>query len=227
MKRVYLIALIVALIAGSATYFFASTIMKNSSIEDAPTEVVLVANSDIVAGTAVTADQVDALFTEKKVLVQDLTPNAVKSKEEILGQVVMQTIYAQEQVSMNRFMAGDSEEVGLSYTLQEGEVAYSIVAESQKGVDGYIKEGDTIDIIAYYESKTVLEFENLKVLKVSTREATNAAQSQTEGGEVMSYTSVTIKTDVNQAMEIWNMENRTGNNFKFVLHSRVDAESIE
>lgn len=231
MKKVYLIAVIVALIAGSATYLFASSLMKNSSIEDAPTQEVLFAVADIPEGTQILAEDIETMFVQKKVVEQDLTPNAVTSAEAVVGQVVAQKIYEGEQLSMNRFIESGGDNAALSYTLSEGECAYSIKAEADKGVDGYIKPGDTVDIIACYpedeKSKTVMEFTNLKVLKVATYQDVKTAQSEMVDGEVVTYVSITVKTNDAQAVQLFNMENTTSGDFKVVLNSRIDAEKAE
>lgn len=236
MKRVYLIAVIVALIAGGATYLFASSLIQRSSIEDAPTQTVLVAIEDVPAGTQILPEDIELMFVEKKVLVQDVTPNAVTNSEEIINQVAAQTIYAGEQLSMNRFITSGSDNADLSYALAEGEVAYSIKAEAEKGVDGYVKPGDTVDVVAYYMttdkdgqktgSKTTMEFSDLKVLKVATYEDTKSAQSEGEGGEVVKYVSLTVKTTDEQAIELYNMENEAMG-FKMILNAKVDAEKID
>lgn len=238
MKRVYLIAVIVALLAGCATYLFAQSLIENSSIQDAPTEQVLVALTDIPSGTTITAEQVEQQFYVKTVLAEDLTPNAVKNFESVVGFVLTQDVFAGEQLNSNVFVNRENGQAGLSFSLEEGEVAYSISADAVKGVDGYIKPGDTIDIVAFYTSKapdeeggtaagtTEVVFKDLEVLRVATYQETEDAKGEVGNGEVKTYVSVTVKTNDEQAQEIYDMEMVTGGNFKIILNSRIDAEKI-
>lgn len=237
MKRVYLVALIVALMVGGATFFFAKGLMEKTSIENAPTTKVIVAIADVPGGTTITADMEGTVFIEKQVLAQDAIPDAVMNLGDIMGQIVAQDLYAGEQVSFKRFSQRGSDETALSFSLLEGEVAYSIAAEADRGVDGYIKPGDTIDILVAegveqdgkeeITNATIL-FKDLKVLKVATYADTiDAKADAATEGEVKQYTSVTIKTTEEQAMELYLMERKVEDGFKFILNSRVEAEKVQ
>lgn len=232
MKKVYLIAAIVALLAGCATYIFAQNLIENSSVSDAPTSQVLVALVDIPEGTSITAETVDQLFTVKSVLTADLTTNAVANKDEVIGRIATQDIFMGEQLNSMVFVNKDNGDAGLSFTLEEDEVAYSISASAVQGVDGYIKPGDTIDIVAYYaedeekkeDAKATLKFEDIYVLKVATYQDTEAAKGEVGDGEVKTYVSLTVKTTEEEAVELYDMEQRAGGSFKFILNARVEAE---
>ena len=58
MKRIYLIALISALVAGIATYMFAQSVISNNDPNKDKTEIVY-AIADVPAGTQVTANNVN------------------------------------------------------------------------------------------------------------------------------------------------------------------------
>lgn len=234
MKKVYLIALIVALFVGGATYLFVQGLVESSHIQDAPTQDVVVAIADVPAGTMITAEMVESTFATKKVLLEDVVPEAITDVGLIVGQVASQDLYVGEQISMRRVAAAGSDETGLSYSLKEGEVAYSIKANADRGVDGYIKPGDTIDIVVAYEDEDGkitgggIEFQDLKVIKVATyQEVSTAKQDATTDGEVKTYTSVTVKTTEDVAVRLYAMEAEAMDGFKLILNSRVDAEKVD
>ena len=56
MKKVYLIAVVFALVAGFATYMFAQGINEKTTIKDADTKKVYVALQDIPKDTEITED---------------------------------------------------------------------------------------------------------------------------------------------------------------------------
>jgi Flp pilus assembly protein CpaB len=220
MKRVYLIALIVALMAGSATFVFAKNLINNQSMENS--EQVLCAIATIPAGALIEQNKVAEMFELKPIAKQYVDPGKVVDPKDIVGKVLKSEILAGEQVSYTKFMESNSDEAGLSFNLEKGEVAYSIVASGVQGVDGYIKAGDTIDILVKGEG---IVFENLEVLRV----ATNKEASEAKDGEktINTYTSFTLRIDAETAESIYEMENTSEGEFKFILHSKVDAEEIK
>ena len=80
MKKVYLIAVIFALVAGFATYFFASEIDKKTTIKDADTIEVIVPVNDISQNSTITEEMFaeDAgVFTKKTVVAADVNAQNV------------------------------------------------------------------------------------------------------------------------------------------------------
>lgn len=222
MKRVYLIAIAVALLAGCATFLFASNLEQKSSIENAPTQQVMVATQDIKAGAEIKAEDVDTYFTTKAVLKQDLTPNAIINKADLVGLITTRAIYAGEQVSKNAFLAEGQDGAGLSYQLKEGEVAYSIKAEEVIGVDGYVRPGDTVDIIVNNgdDDGSQIEFKGLEVLKIATYQEDEAAKND-GSNDVKTYVSVTLRTTPVDAVKIHTMESKANVKYKMILNARA------
>ena len=66
MKRIYLIALISALVAGIATYMFAQSVISNNDPNKDKTEIVY-AIADVPAGTQVTANNVNNFFSTRMI----------------------------------------------------------------------------------------------------------------------------------------------------------------
>lgn len=224
MKKVYLIAVVFALIAGFATYMFASEINKKTTIKDADTVTVYVPVEDVEANTAITEEMFaeDAnYFTTKTVLAADQTPNAVTSTEQLVGMVTVDKLYAGEQINAGRLESADGEDVALSIKLPKGKVAYSISAASVTSVDGYICEGDTVDVIVYRDDekgneKSEIAYKGLKVIKVSTN--TDNAKATKNGSAVTEYSSLTVEVTKEQALELYDIENTYS--YKLILNPR-------
>ena len=156
MKKVYLIAVVFALIAGLATYMFASNISKKTTIKDRETVNVVVALKDIPKNTMITEEMLadDAgYFQVRSFIKEDATPEYIDSLDGIKDQITGVDVYVGEQLNTYKFVGVDSDSVGLSYKLSKGKKAYSFQASSTNGVDGYISVGDTVDIITYETDK--------------------------------------------------------------------------
>ena len=92
MKKVYLIAVVFALVAGFATYFFASEIDKKSTFKDAEMVTVFVPVADMDRNVTITEDMFleDAgVFEEKTVVAADVTADVATSKDQLINQVVV------------------------------------------------------------------------------------------------------------------------------------------
>jgi pilus assembly protein CpaB len=229
MKKVYLIAVVFALIAGFATYMFADTIDKKTTIKDADTVSVYVAAQDIPENTEITEDMLatdddsaDPYFVKKDIVVDYATPNYVTEKENLVGYVTLDPIYTGEQVSSSRLISVDDKDVSLSFKLSDGMVAYSFSAGTVNGVDGYISAGDTVDVIVYNssddDSKSTSEvaYKNLKILRISSNEENQSADSS--GSTITSYSTLTVEVTEKQALQLYQIENE--HNFKLVLNPR-------
>ncbi|MDD6727602.1 MAG: Flp pilus assembly protein CpaB [Eubacteriales bacterium] len=223
MKKVYLIAVLFALIAGFATYMFASEIDKKSTIKDADTVTVFVPVADIEANTSITEDMFaeDAgVFATKTVIAEDKAPNAVTSKEELLDMVTIDTLYAGEQINSKRLESIDGEDVALSLKLAKGKVAYSFDAPSVTSVDGYISEGDTVDVLIYEDEegkeKSEIAYKGLKILRVSTNSDNSKASKN--GSAITEYSTLTVEVTKEQALELYDIENTYS--YKLILNPR-------
>ncbi len=223
MKKVYLIAVVFALLAGFATYMFATQIDKKSTIKDADTVAVVIALQDIPKNTIITdamfAEDAGYFYIKNDVIAADATPAPITEYSQITGKIAAVDIYAGEQMNEHKFISSDDENVGLSFKLSPGKKAYSFGAGSTNGVDGYISAGDTVDIIIYSEdsngkSTSKVAYSNLKVIRVSS------ASAQSEDNKITSYGTLTVEVTEKQALQLYKIERE--NTFKLVLNSRQD-----
>lgn len=224
MKKVYLIAVIFALLAGFATYMFAKQIDEKSTIKDADTVNVVVAVQEIPKNTIITQEMLDEesnpYFAVKSVLADNAGPNYITDKKDLLDYVTIDTIYANEQINQKRFQEKDGEDVALSFKLSKGKVAYTFNAKEAKGVDGYVSEGDTVDIVVYdadaYSKEARVAYKDLRVIRVSTN--TVNTSSSASGSKITEYNTLTVEVSEKDALKLYEIENEY--EYKLILNPR-------
>lgn len=225
MKKVYLIAVVFALIAGFATYFFASEIDKKTTIKDADTVEVIVPVNDMSQNSSITEEMFaeDAgIFTKKTVVAADVnTETVVTEQDQLIGKVTIDPLYAGEPINIKRIEDLGGADVALSLKLPKGKVAYSFNAGSVTSVDGYINEGDKVDVLVYdgNKKKSKVAYKNLPILRVST--ATASKNASASGTTLTEYNTLTVVVTEKQALALYKIENE--NSFKLVLKHRNNA----
>lgn len=228
MKKVYLIAVIFALIAGFATYFFASEIDKKTTIKDADTVEIIVPVADMAKNTTITEDMFAdeaGVFQKKTVVADDVTDDVATDKKQLINQVTVDPLYANEPINVKRLESIDGSDVALSLKLPKGRVAYSFNAASVIGADGYISEGDTVDVLVYdgVNQKSKIAYKNLEILRVSTATASKTAS---ESGKIVTdYNTLTVSVTEKQALKLYKIENE--NSFKLVLKHRENVVTTQ
>lgn len=221
MKKVYLIAVVFALVAGFATYFFATEITKKTTIKDADMVSVYVPSEDIPANSKITPEmlQGDApKFVVKEVVATDATPDAVKDIKDLANKVTIDPLYKGETVNSKRLQDIDGANVALSLKLPIGKVAYSFAAGSVTSVDGYIREGDTVDVLVYNADRkeSQVKYSDLKILRVSTSSANKSASAN--GSSITEYSTLTVEVTEKEALDLYDIENQ--HTYKLVLNHR-------
>jgi len=244
MKKIKLIALIAALIAGLGIYEFLKEIGK--PIETPRTQVV-VAAVDIRENTMITAD----MIMTAAVATEALLPNHICDTEEVIGKVLSSDVYAGEQIVTNRLVrvgAESEENKTLAYKVDDGMRAITINVGAASGVANMVKPGNRVDLVMNYsyeeevendgeaasanaetgseevktdkETKNVVEsrmlVQNVKVLAVG-------AELSKDGLE--EYTTVTLQTTPEEAVTLSFAEYTA--NLRLILRSNLDQEVQE
>ena len=221
MKKVYLIAVIVAIIAGVATYMFATEINSKTKFKDAEMVTVLVPTADIEKNVEITADMFEGdnpQIVTKEILAADATDNYVKAQTELVDDakdvhmITVDKLYANEPINKNRLEDKNGDDVALSLKLPKGMVAYSFDAGSVKSVDGYISEGDTVDVLVSKTDdqgkvKTEIAYKGLKILRVSK-----------SGTKITTYNTLTVEVTKKQSLKLYEIESKY--DYKLILNPR-------
>lgn len=203
MKKIYLIAAVIALAAGVATYFFASELKKDNTAETtvaAEMQTVLVAKEDIPQNTMLTAE----MFEEKQISKDASVYGAVSNVNEVIGFMSTEKILAGEQLMVRKIgMIGDEEAVGrLSYRLPDGKYAATINVDSRNGIGYALKEGDKVNIYSKITpDKPILE----KITVLAVGDYTANIQ-QNEGIEILTYETVTLEVTKDQVAKLLAVE---------------------
>lgn len=224
MKKIYLIATVVAIIAGFATYFFATQIEKQTQIENVEMKNVVVAAVDIPSNTLITAD----MLLIRSLPVTAVTPGTAETLEEIVGQISHYPFVTGEQMILTKITAaGSSASTGsLSFQLRKDEYAFALTMEGTKGVSGFVCAGDYVDIVVYdpLEEKASVVFENLKVLRISNNAANVAAEQS--GTAITSYSDVVFSVTKEQMLRLMEIDS-SGTGYKYALKSILNGKEAE
>ena len=194
MKKIYLIAVIAALITAFAVYQFAGSIEENAKSKVEGAVDVVVATTKIDAHTIL-----DEKMVETKQIAKELLGEGVASKkEDVIGKIVEYPLSKGEPIYTTRLSEVGKEDANqLSYVIPKGLRAVSMNVDNVSGVAGYIKEGDKVDLIAYYKDEvppiSKIALDNILVLKIGTDK-----ENQTKGSQ---YTNITFALTPEQAME--------------------------
>ncbi|MBE6720135.1 MAG: Flp pilus assembly protein CpaB [Ruminococcaceae bacterium] len=222
MKKVYLIAVVFALLAMFATFMFAKQLDKKATVKD--TDIVYVAAQEIADNTEITEDMVaeDAgYFKQYSVIKGTATESMVTDLTKIVGMVTAEELYPDEILNTNKLLDSDSDQIGLSHKLHKGKVAYSFSAGSVNGVDGYISVGDTVDVIVYEKDAkgntvTRVAYKDLEIMRVSNASADASASAS--GSKIYDYGTLTVEVTEAQALQLYEIE--SDYTFKLVLNPR-------
>ncbi|MGN0547584.1 MAG: Flp pilus assembly protein CpaB [Acutalibacteraceae bacterium] len=190
MKKIYLIATVFAIIAGFATWLFATEIDKKTTIKDVEKATVVVPLADIDEYTVLTPE----MLTTVQLPTSSITYGTVTKVEDIVGYMNNVKLYAGEQIIADKLtlvgqISGDSR---LSYELKKGEFAVGITCDEAGGISGYLKPGDRVNIFSVNSGagETKLVLSNVLVLKVGTFAENKAASA--EEAELSSYSNLVL-----------------------------------
>ena len=200
MKKVYLLSIFMALVAGIAVYLFASNLQAGAQKESTPTNKVVVAVVEIPANTIILEDMVTVVELQRDAV----NPYALNDLGNVVGKTTKFTIFPQEQVLSTRLIEKGTQNDALSYQLEEGKRAISVEVDSVSGVSGYIEKGDYVDVVATVlriddagvsQTVSVCLVENLLVLEAGVKQVSSETTAQ-------SYATVTLSVTPEQALMI-------------------------
>lgn len=199
MKRIYLIATVIAIIAGFATYLFANELKKNSTIKDVEKSQVVIAAVDIKENTILT----EAMFIVRDVPVTAVAPGSVNKISDVVGKMAVAPMYSGEQVLAKRIaLIADSDMAArLSYRVEPGKYAYTISMDYNSTIGGFAREGDYLDIYRNSGGELSLLLEKVKIVKISSY-ASNTPAPDGTSVEIKNYTDITVFLTRNDIMKL-------------------------
>ena len=155
MKKVRIIAITCALLAGIAAFMF----MGGEEEPVVATKNVVVVAMDVPQNTIITA----AMLKVEAIPEAYVLPGAYSSTEGIIGKVAKVDLKTGEQLHVSRLIdIGNRGTSSLSMLIEEGMRAVTISVNAVKGVSNMIRPGDKIDVLIHYGIETEEEVEEIE-----------------------------------------------------------------
>ncbi len=226
MKKIYLIAVVIALAAGVATYFFANELKTSSIVTGVDEASVLIALEDIEENTILTEE----MFQVVKLPVTAVSYSTVSNVKDIIGYMAAGKILKGEQLMLGKIVpvGKESDQARLSYQLEKGMYAYSVCVGIENGVSCFIKENDKVNIYdVNVPSQPLLE--NVRVIRISDY-ASNIQEDT--GAEITSFLVMTLELNKEQISKMMTVDTpasepgKGDNWFRAVLVSHIEAYGL-
>ena len=221
MKKIRLVALIAAVLTALGLFFYLKSINKPVTVAK---KTVIVAASNISQNTTITPDMV------KKVSLpsESVLSGAVTDQAQVVGKVINADLVAGEQVLASQLVtAGTVGSNTLAYAVKSGDRAITVGVDDVSGLDGMIKPGNAVDIVAQNNVANAkgtsspgatLLLQNITVLAVD--------QVMTKDGAAQgkSYKTVTLDVTPSQAVQL-SYYVATGT-IRMILRSPLDQNQV-
>ncbi len=225
MKKIYIIALVLALLTGISVYTFAGALEKASQMDY--TDVVIAA-ANIPERTALTVE----MLAMKKIPTEAVLPTAIRSIDKAIGLFTDHTMEPGEVLSAAKLRKQGEKTSGLTYFVPEGKRAFTVNVDAVSGVAGFIQPGDHVDVLANMVLETpdatntivhvptsMVVLDNVEVL------AAGSSIKVTETGVNVPYATITIAISPQDAV-LLNLVAANGK-IRMILRSPLDKESTK
>jgi pilus assembly protein CpaB len=189
------------------------------STQDLKSAPVLVATSDLAVGAS--ADQAisDGTLVVRQVPVAAVQPDTLSSDASLRGDVVLQPIYAGEQVTSRRF--GPSGTEGASSGLSGGMRIMSVPGDANQLLDGTLHAGDHVDVVASLKAgEQQTAYTKVILHDILVLDAPAASVSASTSGDESALAATVELTDAQAQTLYFAMEN---GNWSFVLRPVSNA----
>lgn len=225
MKKIYLIAVVIALAAGLATYFFANELKTSKIVTGVNEASVLIALEDINENTVLTEE----MFQVVKLPETAVSFGTICNAKDVIGFMATDKIYKGEQLMARKITeVGNGEPKNrLSYELSNGMYAYSIFINSENAVSYFLKEYDYVNIYNTLSPSNEPLLEKVQVIRIS--DYVSNTQQET-GVEITSYTIITLALTKEQIPKLMSVEapdaQGGSESFRIVLVSHEEGNGI-
>lgn len=223
MKKVRILALILAIITGVLLYRYLDSVSEPVVVEVIKSNVV-VAVADIPANIPITAEMIKLT----KLPEESVHNLAVKDINEVIGKVSSSVIIQGEQVLSSKLITPGVGNGTLAYKIEEGMRAITVAVSNTTGLSNMIIPDNRVDIIGLYsveveqpvgDKKTIdystMLLENVRVLAVDDK-----MTEQDKSASEEAYVSLTLEVTPLQAMEVSMTEYKSS--LRAILRSPLD-----
>lgn len=200
MKRIYLIAIIVAVITGISVFNYAAYLEHKTKGEMAS---VVVAVKRIPEYTVITRSMV----TVKVISIDAINSLALTKISDVEDKICNVAIEEDEQILRPRLKEKGTDKSGLIYAIPEGKRAITIQVDIASGIAGAVTKGSHVDVagtvLAGAETQkvatTIMVLENIEVLLTGIYATEPNKDDKTK---VTEYTAVTLAVSPEEALKL-------------------------
>lgn len=228
MKKVKLLALVMAIVTAGSLFWYLSSI--GDKVEDVKTTKVVIAAEDIPENTEITSE----MLTTVDIPVENILAETYDDPSLIIGMAARVDILTGEQIINSRLVEiGTSTGGTLAYSITPGMRAITIAVSDVTGLKSLIRPGDYVDIIAeYIDSNDIptekLLLQNILVLatdQVLSDSGSNSVSESASEADATEYTTLTLEVTTEQALEVSYSENN--GILRAILRSPIDKDDIQ
>jgi pilus assembly protein CpaB len=190
MKKIYLIATVVAIITGIAVYLFASRLQTGRTVSQQVNMInVVVAATEINENSKITKE----MLTTAQFPAGTVPQTAITDMNSVIGKIAKNQISKGEQLLQSKILVvGDDGNNELSERLQKGYRAFTISVDKVSGIAGFLRVGDRIDLIITRQiegaSTTQYYLQDIKIIAIG-----DAAQNGSSKGAITTYDNITLE----------------------------------
>lgn len=236
MKKIYIIATVLALVTGIAAFSYAKSLEAAAKPQEIPTTTVVITTVAIGEGVFIAQDMVQL----KTVPSEFVAAGAATTLGDVVGKVNKYKCMANQQVTLDQLGSAEDASITaggrLSYSLKPGMRAMTISTSEITGVGGYVNAGDHVDILCTLNmpgldekgenivipTSTML-LENVLVLETGVITSHLTAEDGSTSTEM--YTSLTIEVTPPDAVKIRYAV--AFGELSFLLRSVDDAQMVK
>lgn len=221
MKKIYLIALLFAVLTAIAVFNYAQYLQNSMQT---PKGAVVSALIRIPENTLITEDMIEL----KKLPQEAINPLGAASTSLVAGRITNSAIEAGEQILTVRLNEKGKENGGLTYTIPKGHRAITVEVTNITGVAGYIKKTNHVDVIASLMMDSIINEKTEKVAKTTLllqdREVLETGPASAEKGTV-GYANITLAVTPEEAVRLFYAQ--TNGKLTVVLRPILEEEKNE
>lgn len=223
MKKIYIIAAILALLTGISIYSFAGALEEAAKQE----YVEVVAAAVPIPERTILKPEMLQL---KSVPVESVLPSALKNIEQAIGLYSDSMLETGEVLSSGKLHKEGETNNGLTYLIPKGMRAFTISVNQVTGVNNFILPDDHVDVLSVlslakdknnlkdvYPTSLIIA-QNLEVL------ATGSLIKVDASGTPVTYTTITLCVTPEEAVTL-NIA-AAGGELRLILRSPLDSETV-
>jgi pilus assembly protein CpaB len=199
-----LTAFLVAALGTTLVFFYVHSVDNRARKDQSPVEV-LVAKSDISAGTTASAAAASGAFELKTIAKADAVSTAISSIEAVRSKVVLSTIYSGQQILSAQFGDPAASQV---LPIPDGSIAVSVQLTDPARVAGFVEPGSHVAVFVTLSAggssqpQTRLLLPNALVIAVGPTTLTPAASTAETNKEALPRAILTLALDQRSAQKL-------------------------